>query len=99
MLGVDDSRVRQRLAERTLYGIKLRSGWRLPLFQFDDGQAVPGIDVVFPCLDPGLHPVAVYQWFTTPAPDLLLDDQPVSPRDWLRAGASTTEVAAFADAL
>src|SRR5436190_17506279 len=28
-LQVDDSRVRQRLADRSLYGIKLSSGWRL----------------------------------------------------------------------
>src|SRR5438067_2007666 len=41
-LGVDGSRVRQRLAERTLYGIKQPSGWRLPLFQFADGGLVPG---------------------------------------------------------
>ena len=101
-LGVDDSRVRQRLAKRTLYGIKLRDGWRLPAFQFDerrDGRLIPGLEQVIPALDPALHPVAVYRWFTLPHPDLLVDDAAVSPRDWLRSGGSPAEVAALAAAL
>ncbi len=46
LLGVDPSRVRQRLGERTLYGVKTARGWRLPAFQFDLDQPdrlVPGI--------------------------------------------------------
>src|SRR5688572_20316975 len=33
-LGVNASRIRQRLGARTLYGIKDGRGWKLPLFQF-----------------------------------------------------------------
>ncbi len=99
LLGVDDSRVRQRLTKRSLYGIKLPDGWRLPAFQFDParpGRLVPGIGRVLPRLDPALHPVAVYRWFTLPNVDLVLDDTPVSPLDWLRSGGDPTEVAALA---
>src|SRR6478672_105257 len=32
MLHVDESRVRQRLAKRTLYGVKRDGAWRLPRF-------------------------------------------------------------------
>ena len=102
LLGIDDSRVRQRLAKRTLYGIKLRESWRLPAFQFDDqrnGLPIRGIEQVVPALDPALHPVAVYRWFMLPHPDLVVDDAAVSPRDWLRGGGNPAEVAALAAAL
>ena len=89
-LHVEGSRVRQRLGERSLYGIKMRSGWRLPLFQFTDQGTVPGIDVVIPRLDPTLGPLSVVGWFTTPNPDLTYgdDEEPVSALTWLMAGRS-----------
>ena len=96
LLHVDPSRVRQRLAARTLYGVKESGGWRIPRFQFDGPRALPGIDAVLPRLDPGLHPVAVYNWFTEADPDLVVGDTPLSPRDWLRAGRPAGEVAAIA---
>lgn len=99
LLGVDDSRVRQRLAKRSLYGVKLPDGWRLPAFQFDParpGRLVPGIDRVLPRLDPALHPVGVYRWFTLPNTDLVIDNAPVSPLDWLRSGGDPTEAATLA---
>lgn len=98
-LGVDASRVRQRLARRSLYGIKLAGGWRLPAFQFDappPGRLVPGIERVLPRLDPALHPVGVYRWFTQPNPDLVVAGEPVSPLDWLRTGGNPAEAAALA---
>jgi hypothetical protein len=55
-------------------------------FQFDGEAEVPNIGVVFPRLNPDLHPVAVANWFTLPNPDLVLGGEPVSPRDWLRSG-------------
>src|SRR5712691_889000 len=93
-LHVDGSRVRQRLGERSLYGIKMRSGWRLPLFQFTDQGTVPRIDVVIPRLDPTLGPLSVVGWFTTPNPDLTYgdDEQPVSALTWLMAGRSVGPV-------
>jgi hypothetical protein len=97
-LHVAGSRVRQRLGERTLYGIKMRSGWRLPLFQFSDQGTVPGIDVVLPRLDPMLHPLTVVGWFTTPNPDLTYadDEEPVTALTWLMAGRSPSPVAELA---
>lgn len=86
LLGVDKSRIRQRLHERSLYGIKAGRSWRLPQFQFTDAGPVPGMDVVLRRLPDSLHPVAVWRWMTTPSPDLVLEDEPLSPLDWLRAG-------------
>lgn len=87
-LGINQSRVRQRLAARTLYGIKEMAEWRLPRFQFDERRAVRGTERVLPRLDAALHPLAVVGWFTTPHPDLVPgeDEAPMSPREWLRAG-------------
>ena len=99
-LGVEPSRVRQRLAAHTLYGVKLRAGWRLPLLQFADGGTVPNFAVVAPRLC-GLHPVAVARWFTAPHVDLTVGDEehPVSPRAWLETGRDPLRVAALADEL
>lgn len=102
VLGVDASRVRQRLGAdpRTLYGIKHRRSWRLPRFQFDDDctALIPGIDEVLPQLDPALHPLSVVLWFTVPHPDLVTgdDDLSLSPRDWLRLGHAPAAVAVLA---
>jgi hypothetical protein len=97
-LGVRDSRVRQRLGERTLYGIKMRSGWRLPAFQFAGDGLVPGLDRVLPRLDSEMHPIEVWTWLTTPNTDVTIDpdERPVSPIDWLRSGRSPEAVAALA---
>lgn len=95
-LGVDDSRVRQRLAKRTLYGIKSGGTWRLPQFQFASGGQVPGIDQVLQALPISLHAVAVQRWLTNPMADLELDGSLLSPIAWLGAGGdplTLTEIA------
>lgn len=93
-LGLDGSRVRHRLAERTLYGLKTPAGWRLPLFQFDPftGGVLPGLAAVLMRLDPAMHPVAIQRWFLRPDPDLEVEGRSVSPRDWLLHGGDPTAV-------
>jgi hypothetical protein len=57
---------------------------------------------VLPHLDRGIHPVAVYTWFTSPDPDLTIDaneEITLSPRDWLRSGRDPQMVADLAGAL
>lgn len=85
-LGVDTSRVRQRIYARSLYAVKQRGSWRVPAFQVDGRRLVPGLEIVVDKLSPTLHPVAVSRWFTTPNADLLLGDEPVSPIVWLTSG-------------
>lgn len=103
-LGVDASRIRQRLlgAHPSLYGIKWRGAWRLPRFQFHGRQEVPGFAEVVPHLDPALSPVAVARWLLSPSPDLVADEEGeerLSPRDWLLAGRAPAEVARLAAGL
>jgi hypothetical protein len=99
-LEVNDSRIRQRLAERALYGLKVDDEWRLPIFQFEEkGGLVPGIDRVLPRLDESLSAIAVFHWLTTPNPDLVSAETqggPVSPIAWLRLGLDPQEVAELA---
>ena len=100
-LGVDPARIRQRLAARTLYGIRTAQGWRLPAFQFHDQGALPGIDEVLPRLGIHLHPVAIHNFLTLPSVDLYSEDldRDLSPREWLRAGYPPRAVADLAAAL
>jgi hypothetical protein len=104
VLGVNPSRIRQRLTRkpRSLYGIKDGKSWRIPKFQFAGKKLVPGIGAVFEALSPALHPVAVHRWLTTPHPDLHVDSQeerPVAPLDWLRTGRSPQAVAELASGI
>jgi len=110
LLRVDDSRIRQRLAARALYGLKVGHAWRLPAFQFEGTQVIPGVEKIFPHLSSDLHPIAVYTWFTSADPDLVVEDSsvnpmdenrrpPLSPRDWLRSGGNADVVAGIAASL
>jgi hypothetical protein len=100
-LGVDPTRVRQRLRERTLYGLRGESRtWRLPRFQFDDaGHEVPHIGQVLRVLPPGLHPRAVEGFLNSPKPELMSDGEPHTPRDWLLSGGPADPVVALATSL
>lgn len=98
-LGVDTSRVRQRIYARSLYAYKHEGRWLIPPFQLQRHNLVPGLDSVVSGLPPVLHPVAVSRWFTTPNTELLVDDLTVSPIDWLGVGGSSDELAALAAAL
>jgi hypothetical protein len=99
-LGVDPSRVRQRVLAHTLVGIKVASGWRLPLWQFEGDSALPGLDVVGPALPVAMHPLALARWFQHPLAELSAGDGVArSPRDWLLDGYPPAVVVALAQAL
>jgi hypothetical protein len=101
-LGVNASRIRQRLAARSLYGLKDAGAWLLPAFQFAASGLVPGIDVVLRRLPDGVSPQAVARWFASPNPDLCTRDdaeRPLTPLQWLRAGSPPAPAAELAAAL
>jgi hypothetical protein len=88
LLRVDVSRVRQRLRERSLFGIEYEGSWRLPRFQFERRLVIPGLAKVLKSLPPDLFPLDVVDWFVLPDSDLQLDSDaaPLSPREWLLSG-------------
>lgn len=104
LLGVDPSRVRQMLTADPprLYGIRTASGWCLPSFQFDGERPLAGAGEVLGRIDPELHPVSVFRWFTSPHSDLVderLSPRPLSPREWLQLGLPVETAAELAAGL
>ena len=93
-------RVRQLIADRSLYSFLMDSRRLIPAFQFlPDGGLVPNIAVVNRALSPRLHPVEVFNWLNAGNSDLFRDedlDATVSPLEWLKAGYDAARVALLA---
>ncbi len=106
-LGCNASRVRQRIAARTLHAFRPDGEWRLPAFQFTDRGELPGLKRVLPVLPPDLHPLAVERFFLSPNTDLPAEEPgdgapesaALSPREWLLSGRDPVAVARIAAAL
>ena len=98
MLDVDVSRIRQRIRERSLYGVEFEGEWRLPRFQFERNKVLPGLTEVLAALPAELNPLDVATWFLEPNIDLEADEDapPMSPRAWLLRGRSPSTVARLA---
>lgn len=98
MLDVDVSRIRQRIRERSLYGVEYEGEWRLPRFQFERNKVLPGLTEVLSALPAGLNPLDVATWFLEPNIDLEADEDapPMSPRAWLLRGSSPRTVTQLA---
>jgi hypothetical protein len=92
MLAIDGSRVRHRVRDRALYSFKIGGGLRLPSWQFNREDAIPGLRAVLTALPQDLHPLEVAGFMTTPDPDLAVADEPLSPRDWLIGGGDARSV-------
>jgi hypothetical protein len=103
-LGFGAGRIRQMVADRSLYSVLLEGRRFIPIFQFlaRGKRLVPDIGRVNAALDSELHPVEIYNWYTTPNPDLYLDDdvdRTVSPLDWLKSGRPIERVVRLAATL
>lgn len=96
-LSVTDSRIRQRRLDHTLWAINDGGTWVYPAVQFelvDNGRGAPlslkhvrGLDRVLPhLLSKDLHPTAIAGFLLTPQPELRIDGQPRSVREWLLHG-------------
>jgi hypothetical protein len=88
-LGVAPSRLRQRLQERTLLGVRSEDGraWRIPAFQITHSGELPGLRPVLKAIRPELRPVVVAGFFTTPQPDLENEaGEAMTPIAWLSTG-------------
>jgi hypothetical protein len=96
-LGVNDSRIRQRRLNHTLWAIDDGGSWVYPAVQFelvDNGRGAPeslkhvrGLDRVLPqLLTKGLHPTAIAGFLMAPQHELLIDGRPTPVREWLLHG-------------
>jgi hypothetical protein len=98
MLAVDVSRIRQRLRDRSLFGVEHEGEWRLPRFQFERRKVLPGLRVVLARLPGELNTLEVAEWFLSANPDLEVEGraEPLSPREWLLRGLPPERVADLA---
>lgn len=91
LLGVDESRVRQRLGNRSLHGFKAGRAWQVPSWQFEQAVEIPSLsDVVHASSED--NSIALGLFMTRPNLDLDAGDGPMSPRDWLVSGRSAQRV-------
>ncbi|GAB2643518.1 hypothetical protein ABI214_12655 [Prescottella soli] len=98
-LGVTAARIRQRLADGTLWAFDSGQGRLLP-GQFTADGAVPHLDKVLPLLDKDLHPLTVQALLTQPQPSLTVDGRPVSIVAWLTGSEGTdAEIEQAADVI
>ncbi|MFD5089581.1 DNA-binding protein [Amycolatopsis thailandensis] len=91
-LGVDDSRIRHRLKEGRLTGWK-DQGWRLPSWQFTGSGVLPGLEVVLRAVPEDQPALVVAAFMSTPQSDLVINDHPATPRQWLLSGGDPEHVA------
>jgi hypothetical protein len=98
LLRVDVSRVRQRLRERSLFGVEYEGEWRLPRFQFERSHVLPGLAEVVGSLPTEANALEIAEWFLSPNPDLEIEDReaPLSPRAWLLRGMPPERLARLA---
>ena len=95
-LGVDRSRISQRLGEGTLYSFEGEDERLYPTWQFNrTRKSIRGLKAVLAALDPTLHPLVVDHWFHTPNVDLEVNEEPMSPLEWLRTGGDPEAAAAL----
>jgi hypothetical protein len=99
LLGVDSSRIRQRLEDGSIWGFKPDGSWRVPAWQFEGGELVPGIAQVNRALRKDLDPRSVEGFLTSPNVDLVVGETKVGPLEWLRAGNAPAAVALIASSL
>lgn len=95
-LGVGTSRIRQRIGDRTLYAVKSGRAWRLPAWQFTRRGEIPGMAAVIRALPDEVGLVEVDGFVNSPNVDLVIDDLPVTPLEWLAAGHSPQPVVQIA---
>lgn len=101
-LGLTPGRIRQMIADRSLYSFLIDRHRYVPDFQFEDDRLVPNIAGVNKALPLRMHPVEVYNWYLLPNVDLFLDaniDDTVSPLDWLKGGQDVEQVVFLANRL
>lgn len=94
LLGVDASRIRHRISDRSLYAFKVGRQLRLPRWQFTDStspEPLPGLRAVL-AVAGDVAPVELARFIVTPQPDLDLAGAAVTPRDWLLAGQDAAAV-------
>lgn len=97
ILGIEESSVRHRKDKGLLYSFKTDQSLRYPTWQFvesDDPKrrTLPNLSALVKAIPDTMHPASVLGFMTTPQDDLLVDDEAVTPVEWLKGGGDVQEV-------
>lgn len=99
LLGINESRVRQRRLAGKLWAIDNDGTWAYPVIQFEvnpktgtPDKQIRGLEQVLQALPTGMHPTAVAGLLRTPQSDLQLGGRPRSILEWLRSGGPVAPV-------
>ncbi len=94
LLGVDASRIRHRISDRSLYAFKVGRQLRLPRWQLTDStppEPLRGLRAVLAVVG-DVAPIELARFIVTPQSDLDLAGAAITPRDWLLAGQDAAAV-------
>ena len=99
-LGINESEVRRRRTERTLWAIETDGSWTYPAAQFIEMRVggssslslVPHVDRVLPTLPADLQPAAVASFLLTPSDALVISGRDATVLDWLSGGGPVEPV-------
>lgn len=99
LLGINESRVRQRRLARKMWAIESDGNWVYPAIQFEinpktgkPDKQIRGLEQVFEAMPDGLHPTAVAGLLRAPQIELQVDGRPRSVLEWLRSGGRVEPV-------
>lgn len=97
LLGIEESSVRHRKDKGLLYSFKTDRSLRYPTWQFiesDDPKrrTLPNLSAVVKAIPDTMHPASVLGFMTTPQADLMVEDEAVTPVEWLKGGGDVQEV-------
>lgn len=101
LLGVDPSRIRQMIRDRSLAAIEENHRYLIPRFQFVNDRPIPSFSSVFSATPGDVPLILFYRWFVQPSCDLPAGEEQrdMSPREWLLSGYDPEVVVKIASLL
>ena len=85
-LGVDRTRVSQKVREQSLYFFENAEGRCFPRWQLVDGKPIRELKKLIAAFDRTLHPLTVEHWMGARNAELVIDGESVTPTQWLITG-------------
>ncbi|MDJ0312691.1 hypothetical protein [Arthrobacter sp. H35-D1] len=98
-LNLSSSTIRHYKTAGRLYSYERQGKLNFPAWQFSvsTGRAIPSLAAVLAVLPRDAHPQTIAGFFQTPQPDLVIDGQATSAKQWLESGGDAEPVVSIAN--